>query len=68
MRRVVLVVAVLLALPRPARADLAGSVYGDVRDVIEELIRSEVTTSVVHAICSRRRRASACRARRIGSG
>jgi hypothetical protein len=43
-------VVVLLALVRPARADLAGSVYDDIRDVVEELIQTEVTTSVVATI------------------
>src|SRR5688572_18864342 len=38
------------SLARPARADLASSLYGDVRDVIEELIQTEVTTSVVRTI------------------
>lgn len=38
---------------RPARADLASSLYGDVRDVIEELIQTEVTTSVVRTIETR---------------
>ena len=33
-----------------ARADLASSLYGDVRDVIEELIQTEVTGSVVHTV------------------
>lgn len=38
------------ALATPARADLASSLYGDVRDVIEELIQTEVTGSVVGTI------------------
>lgn len=39
--------------PTPARADLAGSVYGDVRDVVEELIPSEVAVGVVATIRTR---------------
>ncbi|MEO8700674.1 MAG: hypothetical protein ABI867_11555 [Kofleriaceae bacterium] len=35
---------------RPARADLAGSIYGDVQNVIEELIQGEVTQSVVRTV------------------
>jgi len=35
-----------VARPNTARADLAGSLYEDVRDVVEELIESEITTSV----------------------
>lgn len=38
---------------RPAHADLASSLYGDVRDVIEELIQTEVTTSVVRTVSTR---------------
>ena len=38
---------------RPARADLASSLYGDVRDVIEELIQTEVTGSVVTTVGDR---------------
>ena len=57
MRRlaVVLVLALgtLAATATPARADLGGAVYDDVRDVIEELIRSEVTHSVVTTIETR---------------
>lgn len=49
MRRI-LVVLVLLCSLRPARADLASNLYGDVRDVIEELIQTEVTTSVVATV------------------
>ena len=52
MRRWVLVVA-LVAVSVDARAaggDLAGAFYDDVRDVIEELIQTEVTTSVVAVI------------------
>lgn len=45
-----LVFVCAVAMPRPARADLASSLYGDVRDVIEELIQTEVTTSVVRTI------------------
>lgn len=41
---------VVCAVARPARADLAGTLYGDVRDVIEELIQTEVTTTVVNTI------------------
>ncbi len=44
---------VVCALVRPARADLASSLYGDVRDVIEELIQTEVTTSVVRTVSDR---------------
>lgn len=47
MIRISIVVAIVLALPRPAHADLASSFYDDVRDVVEELIQTEVTTSVV---------------------
>src|SRR5687768_8124228 len=48
MRWIALVVVCCLA--RPAQADLADSLYGDVRDVIEDLIQTEVTTSVVRTI------------------
>ncbi|MDX2090447.1 MAG: hypothetical protein SFX73_21495 [Kofleriaceae bacterium] len=48
-----LVLVCVLSAPRLARADLASSLYGDVRDVIEELIQTEVTTSVVHTIEAR---------------
>jgi hypothetical protein len=49
--RLTIVVAIALgALTRPARADLASAFYDDVRDVVEELIQTEVTTSVVTAI------------------
>lgn len=44
---------VLCARPAPARADLASTVYGDVRDVVEELIQSEVAVSVVATIRTR---------------
>src|SRR5262249_39190352 len=51
MRRLWIVVAIALgASARPARADLASSFYDDVRDVVEELIQTEVTTSVVTTI------------------
>ena len=49
MRWIIAVVCVC-SLARPARADLASALYGDVRDVIEELIKTEVTTSVVRTI------------------
>lgn len=49
MRWIVTLLAVC-SLARPARADLASSLYGDVRDVIEELIQTEVTGSVVRTI------------------
>lgn len=41
---------VVLSSSRPARADLAGAVYDDLHDVVEQLIQTEVTTSVVTAI------------------
>jgi hypothetical protein len=42
---------VLAAAPaRPARADAAGELYADLKDVIEELLRSEITTGVVAAV------------------
>ena len=47
--RIFLAIAILCA-STTARADLASSVYGDVRDVVEELIQTEVTHSVVTAI------------------
>src|SRR5512142_3262794 len=51
MRRIVPVVIVLvLVAARPAHADLGSSLYDDVRDVVEELIQTEVTTSVVRTI------------------
>lgn len=57
MRRPLLVLAlaavVSTARPAPARADLGSSVYDDVRDVVEELIRSEISTSVVAGIRAR---------------
>lgn len=57
MRRSLVTFAVLalvsLARPAPARADLASTVYGDVRDVVEELIQSEVAVSVVATIRTR---------------
>ncbi len=52
MRRLLIVLTLLLCT-RPARADIASSVYGDVRDVIEELIQTEVTTSVVRTVKER---------------
>jgi hypothetical protein len=48
-----LTLVIVCSVARPARADLASSLYGDVRDVIEELIQTEVTTSVVTAIETR---------------
>lgn len=45
-----IVTLVLLCSAAPARADLASSLYGDVRDVIEELIQTEVTGSVVRTV------------------
>ena len=49
-----LIVVAALALPaRPARADLASSFYDDVHDVVEELIQTEITTSVVTQIEAR---------------
>jgi hypothetical protein len=51
MWRISIVVAIVLGVSaRPARADLASSFYDDVRDVVEELIQTEVTTSVVGTI------------------
>ena len=44
---------IVCSFARPARADLASSLYGDVRDVIEELIQTEVTTSVVRTVRER---------------
>lgn len=52
MRRLLVLLA-LLVTTRPARADLASNIYGDVRDVIEELIQTEVTTSVVTTVKDR---------------
>jgi hypothetical protein len=50
-RRGLLVIAVVAAAARPARAsDLAAAFYDDVRDVVEELIQTEVTTSVVAVV------------------
>ena len=46
-------VVFVCSLARPARADLASALYGDVRDVIEELIKTEVTTSVVRTVGDR---------------
>jgi hypothetical protein len=46
-------VTVWLAHPRDARADLAGSIYEDVQDVIEELIQAEIASSVVATIEAR---------------
>lgn len=48
-----MVLLVVCALVRPARADLAGAIYGDVRDVVEELIQTEVTASVVATVKQR---------------
>ena len=57
MRRSALVLALTalasVARPAPARADLGSSIYDDVRDVVEELIRSEISTSVVAGIRAR---------------
>ncbi len=57
MRRSIAVVVALVVLvparPRPARADLGGAIYEDVRDVIEELIEAEVSKSVVASIEAR---------------
>lgn len=50
MLRISVVVAIVVALARPAHADLASAFYDDVRDVVEELIQTEVTTSVVASI------------------
>jgi hypothetical protein len=44
---------IVCSFSRPARADLASALYGDVRDVIEELIKTEVTTSVVRTVGDR---------------
>src|SRR5262245_22331950 len=52
MRRLVVALVVLLA-PSRAHADLASSVYGDIQDVVEDLIQTEVTTSVVRTIETR---------------
>ena len=52
MRRLLIVLTLLLCT-RTVRADIASSVYGDVRDVIEELIQTEVTTSVVRTVKER---------------
>ncbi|MEJ7602233.1 MAG: hypothetical protein WKG01_30330 [Kofleriaceae bacterium] len=46
-------VVFVCSFARPARADLASALYGDVRDVIEELIKTEVTTSVVRTVGDR---------------
>jgi len=48
--RWLLALVIACSLARPARADLAGTLYGDVRDVIEDLIQTEVTQSVVNTI------------------
>jgi hypothetical protein len=54
MQRWIISVALVLCLStRTARADLASSLYGDVRDVIEELIQTEVTVSVVRTVSTR---------------
>lgn len=50
MVRISIVVTIVVALARPAHADLAGAFYDDVRDVVEELIQTEVTTSVVTSV------------------
>ncbi len=50
MVRFSIAVAIVLSLARPAHADLASAFYDDVRDVVEELIQTEVTTSVVTQI------------------
>ncbi|HSD86816.1 MAG TPA: hypothetical protein VLB44_04850, partial [Kofleriaceae bacterium] len=48
MRRLAVVcILVMAGFTRTARADLASSIYGDVQDVVQELIETEVTTSVV---------------------
>ncbi|MBV8762474.1 MAG: hypothetical protein JO257_34640 [Deltaproteobacteria bacterium] len=52
--RLAVVIAIALAVSaRPAHADLTSAVYDDVRDVVEDLIQSEVTTSVVVTIQTR---------------
>jgi hypothetical protein len=48
--RWLLAFAILCGFAPPARADLAGSIYGDVQNVIEELIQSEVTQSVTRTV------------------
>lgn len=53
MHRLIVVTALLVCVQRPARADVASTVYGDVRDVIEELIQTEVTHSVVRTVEAR---------------
>lgn len=53
MHRLIVVVAVLLCARGTAHADLSSQLYGDVRDVIEELIQTEVTTSVVTTVKAR---------------
>lgn len=56
MRRISVACAVATALAVPSRAahaDLASTFYDDVRDVVEELIKTEVTTSVVATIEAR---------------
>ena len=50
MHRLLVVIAFLVAAHGTARADLSSQLYGDVRDVIEELIQTEVTTSVVTTV------------------
>jgi hypothetical protein len=50
MHRILVVIAFLVAAQGTARADLSSQLYGDVRDVIEELIQTEVTTSVVTTV------------------
>lgn len=51
--RWIVTLVLVCSLARPARADLASSLYGDVRDVIEELIQTEVTGSVVKTVGNR---------------
>ncbi|HTL38508.1 MAG TPA: hypothetical protein VL326_35505 [Kofleriaceae bacterium] len=50
MHRILVVIAFLVAARGTAHADLSSQLYGDVRDVIEELIQTEVTTSVVTTV------------------
>ncbi|HUS31985.1 MAG TPA: hypothetical protein VMZ53_25970 [Kofleriaceae bacterium] len=50
MHRLIVVIAFLVAARGTAHADLSSQLYGDVRDVIEELIQTEVTTSVVTTV------------------
>ncbi|MCX5742348.1 MAG: hypothetical protein NT062_07615 [Proteobacteria bacterium] len=54
MRRLAIITILLcLGITRPARADLASSLYGDIHDVVQELIETEVTTSVVAKLKAR---------------